>query len=517
MYNYSVFSTPWDTYLNMIKTILIDSGVTSIGHYAFDGCRWLTSIIIPNSVNTIGKRTFSYCYELKSVIIVNSVAMIGSFAFWKSGLTSITIPNSVTIIEDYTFADCISLTSVTIPNSVTSIGSTAFYNCKHLTSVTIPNSVIAIGSFAFSDCINLTSAIIGDSVTTIGGYAFDGCTFLSSLIIGNSVSTIGDRSFRNCYFLSSLTLPGTIASIGYEAFSTCVGLNFITCEVTTPPIIDSTTFRYVPKTIPVYVPCNSYNAYKTADYWKNFTNFITIPDTLNTIFIFDTICYGKVYNGNGFNISDGAGTYYDTLQTIHGCDSVIICLTLSEYSIVPISYDTAVICQGDSYSFGKKDLTEEGIYYDTLQSINFCDSIICLNLSYYPTIPVSYDTVTIYQGNSYIFGGKELTIAGIYYDTLQNTNGCDSIVCLNLIVTNNITEIKTFNLTVYPNPTNSQLTINNEQLIINNVELFDIFGKCWLSLQSLLSPEPIIDISHLPNGIYILKINNLIINKIIKL
>jgi len=466
-------SSPWwYPYRKIIKIVVIDTGVTTIDIEAFAACYNLISVTIPNTIIIIGDGAFRACENLASV----------------------TIPNSVNTIEDYTF-----------------------YGCESLTSITIPNLVTDIGRYAFAWCKSLTSVIIPDSVTTIGNVAFWDCTHLISLTVGNSVTIIGDRAFQNCYFLQNITLPKSVTTIGSSAFDYCVNLSFIRCEATTPPVIDSNTFRNVPKTIPVYVPCNSYNAYKTADYWKNFTNFITIPDTLNTIFIFDTICYGKVYNGNGFNISDGAGTYYDTLQTIHGCDSVIICLTLSEYSIVPISYDTAVICQGDSYSFGKKDLTEEGIYYDTLQSINFCDSIICLNLSYYPTIPVSYDTVTIYQGNSYIFGGKELTIAGIYYDTLQNTNGCDSIVCLNLIVTNNITEIKTFNLTVYPNPTNSQLTINNEQLIINNVELFDIFGKCWLSLQSLLSPEPIIDISHLPNGIYILKINNLIINKIIKL
>jgi hypothetical protein len=30
---------------------------------------------------------------------------------------------------------------------------------------------------------------------------------------------------------------------------------------------------------------------------------------------------------------------------------------------------------------------------------------------------------------------------------------------------------------IYPNPTTGELTINNEQLIINNIEIFDMSGK----------------------------------------
>ena len=42
--------------------------MTSIGNYAFSGCRGLTSISIPNSVTSIGEWAFNGCSGLKDVI-----------------------------------------------------------------------------------------------------------------------------------------------------------------------------------------------------------------------------------------------------------------------------------------------------------------------------------------------------------------------------------------------------------------------------------------------------------------
>ena len=60
---------------------------------------------------------------------------------------------------------------------------------------------------------------------------------------------------------------------------------------------------------------------------------------------------------------------------------------------------------------------------------------------------------------------------------------------------------------VYPNPTTGQLTIDNEQLTIKNVEIFDIYGKKQLSIINCpLSIKT--DISYLPSGIYLLRVGN---------
>ena len=132
-----------------IKSVIIKSGVTSIGYEAFSRCKSLKSVTIPNSVTSIGDRAFSGCKNLTSVTIPSSVNSIGEGAFSGSSLTSVTIPSSVKIIGLAVFSGCTSLKSVTIPSSVKSIGDYTFYHCTSLTSVTIPSSVTSIGEYAF--------------------------------------------------------------------------------------------------------------------------------------------------------------------------------------------------------------------------------------------------------------------------------------------------------------------------------------------------------------------------------
>jgi hypothetical protein len=60
---------------------------------------------------------------------------------------------------------------------------------------------------------------------------------------------------------------------------------------------------------------------------------------------------------------------------------------------------------------------------------------------------------------------------------------------------------------IFPNPTTGELTINNEQLTINNIEIFDVYGRS-VSKPETRNPKPetVLDISHLPSGIYFIKI-----------
>ena len=258
-----------------LTSYTIPNSVTSIGKYAFEYCSSLTSVTIPDSVTSIGNGAFYYCTSLTSVTIGNSVTSIGpaAFAYCRS-LASVTIGNSVTSIGGGAFYGCRSLTSVTIPDSVTSIGEDAFEGCSSLTSVTIPDSVTSIGDFAFRSCSSLTSVTIPDSVTSIGEDAFSFCRSLTSVTIPDSVTSIGEDAFYECSSLTSVTIPDSVTSIGDSAFSFCRSLTSVYCKPITPPAGDTYMFSGNASGRKIYVPRNSVSAYKSAEYWSDYADYI---------------------------------------------------------------------------------------------------------------------------------------------------------------------------------------------------------------------------------------------------
>ncbi|MBO7458499.1 MAG: leucine-rich repeat domain-containing protein [Paludibacteraceae bacterium] len=317
-----------------LTSIEIPNSVTSIGEEAFWGCTGLTSIEIPNSVTSIGGHAFYHCRSLTSVTIGNSVTSIGEYAFYGcNSLTSVAIGNSVESIEKGAFKGCTGLTSIEIPNNVTSIKTEAFLNCTGLTSVvvgatnigrsafggcssltslTLENSVESIGDEAFKESTGLmTSITIPYSLKSIGQDAFKGGNFTSvvwnakncncyhfgtqvtsfvfgngveeipedicyhmsvrSVTIPNSVKSIGDRAFESCGGLNSVVIGNSVTSLGYYAFMFCTSLTSVTCLASTPPVPkDNSVFDETRFYIPLYVPAQSIELYKTASHWDAF-------------------------------------------------------------------------------------------------------------------------------------------------------------------------------------------------------------------------------------------------------
>ena len=150
-------SSPFWAMRALIRTVVIEKGVASIGELAFAGCMSMTSVVLPDGMTNIGESAFFSCTDLTSVTIPESVMDIGYGAFEAcTSLTSVVLPDGIKEIWGWIFDGCTSLTSVTIPESVTRIGREAFSNCTSLTSVTIPKSVTGISPSAFSGCTGLT-------------------------------------------------------------------------------------------------------------------------------------------------------------------------------------------------------------------------------------------------------------------------------------------------------------------------------------------------------------------------
>lgn len=146
-----------------------------------------------------------------------------------------------------------------------------------------------------------------------------------------------------------------------------------------------------------------------------------------------TICTGDSLFLQG-SYQSSQGTYFDTLQTSDGCDSIIETLLIIDPGVV--SFDTVAICNGSNYSFGSQILSAPGNYSEVFNSAMDCDSTVFLSLSVSDTF-VTLIAAVICSGTEYTFGNQQLTVAGTYFDSLVTGSGCDSIVILDLLVYDN--------------------------------------------------------------------------------
>lgn len=131
----------WLSRCSKVETIIIGSGYTSIGEYAFSGCSALKNVTFEGtSVTELGRNCFANCKALESIVIPEGVLTIGTMAF----------------------TDCVALKTVSLPNSLEEIGHQAFIRCKKMEELVIPENVKLIGSFFVADNNALTNLVFAD-------------------------------------------------------------------------------------------------------------------------------------------------------------------------------------------------------------------------------------------------------------------------------------------------------------------------------------------------------------------
>ena len=188
---------------------------------------------------------------------------------------------------------------------------------------------------------------------------------------------------------------------------------------------------------------------QSGDFVRHFTSSIgcdsvvTLHLTINPVYnktVDMTICESALpftWNDKTFPIGTPSGnyehTYFGHAQT--GCDSTVkLQLTISNQYVTNLNKD---ICEGESYNFGERVLTESGIYYDTLLAHNLCDSIIILKLNVHE-LHTTLLNDEICLGETYVNYGFNITPmeAGSHdYEKVVKTSfGCDSTVKLTLVV-----------------------------------------------------------------------------------
>ena len=88
------------------------------------------------------------------------------------------------------------------------------------------------------------------------------------------VVAIKEQAFSECLKLTSVTIPNGVTEIGYRAFCGCSSMKEVYCKSTTPPAGGSWMFSSISLECKIYVPTESVEAYKAAEYWKNYADYI---------------------------------------------------------------------------------------------------------------------------------------------------------------------------------------------------------------------------------------------------
>ena len=151
----------------------------------------------------------------------------------------------------------------------------------------------------------------------------------------------------------------------------------------------------------------------------------------------DTACNEYQFNNELLTTS---GTYYDTLTSNFGCDSIIQTNLVVEN--LPISSDSVSICSGDSIVIGGSYQLNPDNYFDTLVSFSGCDSIVETQL-FIDSVLFGTDSLTICFEDSVLIGGNYQTITGNYVDTLTSNAGCDSVLTTYLTVSPSLGSLDT--------------------------------------------------------------------------
>lgn len=239
-----------------------------------------TEPTLPTSEDAFNATIVSNVYDAERECWVmtfdSKLTTIGEMAFENCIFETIYLPYGLEVIGDYAFIGC-RMHYIYIPDSVTSIGDGALIDIVPITEITIPDSVTSFGKVvtrgAKLEKINNKNAtedgrcLIIDG--TLNSFAYGN---LDSYRFPDGITTIGDSAC--CYSVcSELTIPASVHTIEFGAF---VGsrTKILHCEPTTPPTLTYFTLNTQGLMEAIYVPAESVEAYKTAEYWSDFADII---------------------------------------------------------------------------------------------------------------------------------------------------------------------------------------------------------------------------------------------------
>lgn len=217
-----------------------------------------------------------------------------------------------------------------------------------------------------------------------------------------------------------------------------------------------------------------------------------------------------------------SGIYKDTIANAIGCDSV---MTLN-LTIKKSTSSTQTISVCNSYTWNGETYTSSGTYTKTIQNNVGCDSLMTLELiisvvNNKATVNgnkiIAEQSNAIYQwydcSNKQVIPGEtnqnfEPTASGEYAVIVSQSSCKDTSDCITFTKTG-ILEQDSIELSVYPNPIQSEVTIKVSKRLQNGViQLYDLGGRLFLEKTNQSGQEFTLFLGHLAVGSYILQVKD---------
>lgn len=133
------------------------------------------------------------------------------------------------------------------------------------------------------------------------------------------------------------------------------------------------------------------------------------------------------------------GTYNICLEASNVCDKAPVVCKKIEVKPIKTEVISQQLCFGECFHFEGKKYCQSGAYDVYYQASNGCDSILTLDLLFSDKID-SKSTIEICDGDTLRLNGQNFTKAGKYKTVLLNADGCEVNLEFNLIVLNCVIE-----------------------------------------------------------------------------
>lgn len=312
-YGFRGLDSPWHAYIDSIRSVRIGDGITSIGHYAFYGCKNLQgTFYIPQNVSSIGAMVFEECTAINCIsvdegnqyfIVANDILMNQekTRVLWcpKTKTGQLILPKETRTIDSTAFSGCKQLTGpLVLPKGVNVIGDEAFRFCEGLSGdLVIPEGIETLGgyeSYCFADTKFGGKLSLPDSLKSIGTGVFLGTEFSGELLLPKNMETISEKAFlgsrgfdkkltipqntaiiaryafENCDWIQEVEIEGNLKTVGQGAFQSCKNLEKVIFKGQTPNTIYEDSFS---KDVTIYYPegkdgwtTPTWNGYTTVPY-----------------------------------------------------------------------------------------------------------------------------------------------------------------------------------------------------------------------------------------------------------